>query len=62
MGKYNEFKEICIAEMSSKYAITLLDELFKRSAFKAKQIQETIPRSKGTLYNMLDAFVEKGIL
>ena len=62
LDKYNEFKEICIAEMSSKYAITLLDELFKRPAFKAKQIQESIPGSKGTLYNMLDAFVEKGIL
>ena len=62
LDKYNEFKEICIAEMSSKYAITLLDELFKRPAFKAKQIQEIIPGSKGTLYNMLDAFVEKGIL
>lgn len=60
--KYNEFKEICITEMSSKYAITLLDELFKRPAFKVKQIQEIIPGSKGTLYNMLDAFVEKGIL
>ena len=62
LDKYNEFKEICIAEMSSKYAITLLDELFKRPAFKAKQIQEIIPGSKGTLYNMLDAFVERGIL
>ena len=60
--KYNEFKEICITGMSSKYAITLLDELFKRPAFKVKQIQEIIPGSKGTLYNMLDAFVEKGIL
>ena len=60
--KYNEFKEICITGMSSKYGITLLDELFKRPAFKVKQIQEIIPGSKGTLYNMLDAFVEKGIL
>ena len=48
--------------MSSKYAITLLDEIFKRPMFEAKQIQEMIPGSKGTLYNMLDEFVDKGIL
>ena len=30
--------------------------------FKAKQVQDAIPGSKGTLYNMLDEFVEKGIL
>ena len=40
----------------------LLDEIFKKPAFKAKQLQDTIPGSKGTLYNMLDEFVAKGIL
>ena len=59
---YNKFKEICISDMSSKYAMTLLDEIFKRPAFKATQIQDDIPGSKGTLYNMLDEFVAKGIL
>ena len=48
--------------MSSKYEIHLLDEIFQRPAFKAKQIQEVIPGSKGTLYNMLDEFVARGIL
>ena len=48
--------------MSSKYAMTLLDEIFKRPAFKATQIQDDIPGSKGTLYNMLDEFVARGIL
>ncbi len=62
LDKYNEFKEICIGEMSSKYAITMLDEVFKRPAFKAKQIQDAIPGSKATLYNVLEAFVQKGIL
>lgn len=48
--------------MSSKYAITLLDEIYKHPAFKAKQILDVIPGSKGTLYNMLEKFVDKGIL
>lgn len=59
---YNRFKEICVSDISSKYAITLLDEIFKKPMFKAKQIQESIPGSKGTLYNMLDEFVDRGIL
>ena len=59
---YNRYKEICVNEMTSKYAIMLLDEIFKHPAFKAKQIQDVIPGSKGTLYNMLDEFVDKGIL
>ena len=62
LDKYNEYKEVCLSDMSSKYAIILLDEVFKRPAFKARQIQDIIPGSKGTLYNMLDEFVEKGIL
>lgn len=62
LDRYNEFKDICISGMSSKYAIPLLDEIFQRLAFKAKQIQEVIPGSKGTLYNMLDEFVARGIL
>ena len=62
LDRYNEFKDICISGMSSKYAIPLLDEIFQRPAFKAKQIQEVIPGSKGTLYNMLDEFVVRGIL
>lgn len=62
LDKYNEFKEVCLSEMTSKYAIMLLDEIFKRPAFKAKQIQDAIPGSKGTLYNMLDEFIAKGIL
>lgn len=62
LDRYNEFKDICISGMSSKYAIPLLDEIFQRPAFKAKQIQEVIPGSKGTLYNMLDDFVARGIL
>ena len=59
---YNAYKEICVNEMTSKYAIMLLDEIFKHPAFKAKQLQDVIPGSKGTLYNMLDEFVDKGIL
>lgn len=62
LDRYNEFQDICISGMSSKYAIPLLDEIFQRPAFKAKQIQEVIPGSKGTLYNMLDEFVARGIL
>lgn len=62
LDHYNNFKNICVSDMSSKYAITLLDEIFKRPMFKAKQIQDMIPGSKGTLYNMLDEFIEKGIL
>ncbi len=62
LDRYNEFKDICISGMSSKYAIPLLNEIFQRPAFKAKQIQEVIPGSKGTLYNMLDEFVARGIL
>ena len=62
LDRYNEFKDICISGMSSKYAIPLLDEIFQRPAVKAKQIQEVIPGSKGTLYNMLDEFVARGIL
>lgn len=62
LSKYNEFKEICLTDMSSKYAIQLLDEIFKHPAFKAKQIQNVIPGSKGTLYNMLEEFVNKGLL
>lgn len=62
LDRYNEFKDICISGMSSKYAIPLLDQIFQRPAFKAKQIQEVIPGSKGTLYNMLDEFVARGIL
>ena len=62
LDMYNHFKEICVSDMSSKYAIMLLDEIFKKPMFKAKQVQEILPGSKGTLYNMLDEFVDKGIL
>ena len=62
LDKYNEFKEICVSDMSSKYSIILLDEIFKKPAFKAKHLQNIIPGSKATLYNMLDEFVSKGIL
>lgn len=62
LDQYNVFKEVCMEKMSSKYAILLLDEIFKRPAFKAKQIQEDMPGSKGTFYNLLDDFVENGIL
>lgn len=62
LDKYNDYKEICLSKMSSKYAIMLLDEIFKRPAFKAKQLQDIFPGSKGTLYNMLDEFVDKNIL
>lgn len=62
LDHYNRFKDICLSSITSKYAITLLDEIFKRPMFKAKQIQEEIPGSKATLYNMLDEFVDKGIL
>lgn len=40
----------------------LLDEIFNHPAFEAKQIQNVIPGSEGTLYNMLEEFVDKGIL
>lgn len=62
LDMYNEFKEICVSEMSSKYAIMLLDEIFKKPMFKAKHIQDAIPGSKGTVYNILEEFVDKGIL
>lgn len=62
LDRYNEFKDICVSKMSSKYSIMLLDEIFKKPAFKAKQLQDIIPGSKATLYNMLDEFVSKGIL
>lgn len=59
---YNTFKDICVSDMSSKYAITLLDEIFNRPMFKANQVKDKIPGSKGTLYNMLEEFVDKKIL
>lgn len=62
LEKYNKFKEMCITEMSAKYSLILLEEIFKRPMFKAKQVQDIVPGSKVTLYKMLDEFVEKGIL
>lgn len=62
LDMYNAFKDICISKIGSKYAILLLDEVFKRPAFKTSQLQNAIPGSKGTLYNILDQFVANGIL
>ncbi len=62
LDMYNTFKDICISKIGSKYAIPLLDEVFKKPAFKTSQIQNAIPGSKGTLYNVLDQFVANGIL
>ena len=62
LDMYKAFKDICISKIGSKYAILLLDEVFKRPAFKTSQLQNAIPGSKGTLYNILDQFVANGIL
>lgn len=62
LDTYNNFKDICLSDIGSKHAIHLLDAIFKKPAFKANQLYDEIPVSKGTLYNLLEDFSEKGIL
>lgn len=59
---YDDFKNICINEVNSKYAIPILDQVFQRPAFKANQIAHEIAISPGTLYSVLNSFVDHGIL
>ena len=59
---YNKYKDICLNEISTKNSIILLDQIFQKPAFKSNHIDLERIGSKGTLYNMLDEFIEKGIL
>ena len=62
LSLYDKYKDICINRISSKYAIPLLDEIFQKPAFKATQVLNDISVSSGTLYSLLNSFVDNEIL
>ena len=62
LDTYNKYKDICLNDISTKNSIIMLDQIFQKPAFKSNYIDLERIGSKGTLYNMLDEFIEKGIL
>lgn len=60
---YERLKADVIPKISSKHTITVLDLIFSRPVLTAAHVREAIQaRSKGTTYNLLEKFVEAGVL
>ena len=59
---YNNMKESIIANINSKNGINILDFIFQHPVFKAKQVSEKLNIQNKTAYNLLNQFVELGIL
>lgn len=59
---YDNYKEICLSKMKSRYAINLLDFIFIQPIFKAQQVQKEIEVSNATIYNVINEFIQFGIL
>ena len=59
---YNNMKESIITNINSKNGINILDFIFQHPVFKAKQVSEKLNIQNKTAYNLLNQFVELGIL
>ena len=59
---YNGMKEKIITNINSKNGINILDFIFQHPVFKAKQVSEKLNIQNKTAYNLLNQFVELGIL
>jgi conserved domain protein len=62
LGLYNNMKESIITNINSKNGINILDFIFQHPVFKAKQVSEKLNIQNRTAYNLLNQFVELGIL
>ena len=62
LGIYNNMKENIITNINSKNGINILDFIFQHPVFKAKQLSEKLNIQNRTVYNLLNQFVELGIL
>lgn len=62
LSLYDKYKDICLNNMRSKYAINLLDIVFQSPVFKSRQIQDKIKASSGSVYNVINEFIDHGIL
>lgn len=62
LGLYNNMKESIITNINSKNGINILDFIFQHPVFKAKQFSEKLNIQNRTAYNLLNQFVELGIL
>ena len=59
---YNNMKESIITNINSKNGINILDFIFQHPVFKARQVSEKLNIQNKTAYNLLNQFVELGIL
>ena len=59
---YNNMKESIITNINSKNGINILDFIFQHPVFKARQVSEKLNIHNKTAYNLLNQFVELGIL
>ena len=59
---YNGMKEKIITNINSKNGINILDFIFQHPVFKARQVSEKLNIQNKTAYNLLNQFVELGIL
>lgn len=62
LGLYNNMKESIVTNINSKNGINILDFIFQHPVFKAKQVSEKLNIQNRTAYNLLNQFVELGIL
>ena len=62
-ASYERLKYDVVNKIRSRHAIAVLDAIFKRPIITAANIRETIKASsKGTTYNLIEKFVEAGVL
>lgn len=62
LNLYNTMKDNIIDNINSKNGIYILDFIFQHPVFKAKQVTEKLNIQSKTVYNLLNQFVELGIL
>ncbi|MEK7177022.1 MAG: Fic/DOC family N-terminal domain-containing protein [Patescibacteria group bacterium] len=60
---YEQLKNDTVIKIRSQHAITVLDLMFRKPILTASHVRDAVSaRSKGTAYNLLDKFVQAGVL
>lgn len=60
---YEQLKIEVVGKIRSQHAIAMLDLIFRKPILTAANVREIISaRSKGTTYNLLDKFIQAGVL
>jgi hypothetical protein len=60
---YTRLKTEVVTKIRSQHAITALDAIFSRPIMTASNLRGVLSaRSKGTTYNLIDKFVQAGVL